>query len=319
MKKTVTTNINGRVFYIDEDAFLRLRKYLDRIEVWFKGKDGGQEIISDIESRIAELFEAKINPSNGVITLQMVEEVIEIMGEPEQFDDPESETTRTTFVHASKPGKRLYRDVDDRVLGGVCAGIAAYFNIDALVVRILFIIAALVSLGTIVPVYIILWIALPAALTTAQKLEMRGESINISNIEKTIRDEYEDVKENLSKVKETKAYKSSVGFFKRMTKRDKTTLLIIAGIVGVALLWNGGLFHGFFHFGNPMHAFANLSPTFSHIFFPGALPLVLILLLVGFLFKSIFKIILYIIAFVLLGALALKVLFWMFGGFLLFC
>ncbi|TAJ15126.1 PspC domain-containing protein [Marinilabiliaceae bacterium JC017] len=317
MKKTVTTNISGRVFYIDEDAYSRLKSYLEKIEHWFKNKESGQEIISDIESRIAEIFENKIDPAQGVISLEMVEEVINTMGEPEDFEGDEPKEEKTTTTALVKPRKRLYRDIDNRVFGGVCSGIGAYFNIDPVVVRIIFAILPFISFGAIVPIYIILWIALPPAITTAQKLEMRGEHITISNIEKSIQKEYEEMKKNFSKVKESKAYKKSENFFKRMSRRDRSVIIIIAVITGLALLWGGGPMS--FHFANPINTFTHIGPTFSHIFFPGALPLILILLLIGILFKTIFKIILYIIAFILIGAVAFNFLSWIFGGFCLMC
>lgn len=317
MKKTVTTNISGRVFYIDEDAYSRLKSYLGKIEHWFKNKESGQEIIADIESRIAEIFENKVDPTQGVITLEMVEEVINTMGEPEDFEGDEPKEEKTTTTALVKPRKRLYRDIDNRVFGGVCSGIGAYFNIDPVVVRIIFAILPFISFGAIVPIYIILWIALPPAITTAQKLEMRGEHITISNIEKSIQKEYEEMKKNFSKVKESKAYKKSENFFKRMSRRDRSVIIIIVVIAGLALLWGGGPIP--FHFASPINTFTHIGPTFSHIFFPGALPLILLLLLIGILFKTIFKIILYIIAFILIGAVAFNFLFWILGGFCLMC
>ena len=96
MRKTVNMNLNGRVFYIDEDAYAKLRNYLDRLESYFKNQEEGKEIIKDIESRIAELFEEKLKSKTGVVTLQMVEDVISQMGQPEDFAGEGYEETETT-------------------------------------------------------------------------------------------------------------------------------------------------------------------------------------------------------------------------------
>lgn len=325
MKKTVTINISGRVFYIDDDAYLRLSSYLEKIERAFKSQESGQEIISDIESRVAEIFEEKIDRQTGVVTLEMVEEVIRTMGEPEEITDEsgtEEEPTPPMSTALVKPRKRLYRDVDNRIFGGVCAGIAAYLDVDAMLVRIIAVILIFLTSGVIIPVYAILWMALPPAITTAQKLEMRGQHITINNIEKSIRDEYEEMKKNFSKMKDSPTYKKGESFFRRMTRRDRTVLVIVAVALGMMALWNvphfaWPVFHA------PIVAFTSLThgaaPVFGHIFFPGALTVVLVLLIIGLIFKTVLKIILYIIAFLLLGSLALKVLFWLFGSFCLMC
>ena len=317
MKKTVSINLNGLVFYIDEDAFLRLRSYLDKLEKWYKGEEGAQEIISDIENRIAELFEEKVKPGIGVITMPMVEEVISIMGEPEEFDDVSDTTTSNGSGSTYRPPKRLYRDIDDRVFGGVCSGIAAYFNIDTLLVRVIFGILPFVSVGVIIPIYIVLWIAVPPAVTTAQKLQMRGEPINISNIEKTIKEEYEDVKKRFGKIKDTDTYKKGKDFFKNMGNRDKTVLVIVVAILGAALLFGHGLPQNMptYNFIGPV-GFTPVHQTgavLSHIFFPGIVPLLLVLAVIAILIKPLLKVILYVIAILLIGTLVLKALFWLFG------
>ncbi|WP_430814065.1 PspC domain-containing protein [Carboxylicivirga sp. RSCT41] len=323
MKKTVTINISGHMFYIDDDAYSRLQAYLDKIDATFRKQESGEEIISDIESRVAEIFNERINKETGVVTLEMVEEVISTMGEPEQFEgdseEKKSYTPPTTMVFR-KANRRFYRDIDNRVLGGVCAGIAAYFDIDVVIIRVLFVVLTLLTWGGLPLIYLILWIALPPARTTAQKLQMRGERITIENIERSIRDEYDEVRKKFGNFKQSKTYKKGESFFSRFSKQEKTTVLIILAVVGATMLFNMPHFHGFH---GVTAAFTGISghlvPTFNHIFFPGALTVVLVLLVIGLIFKTVLKIILYLIAFVLLGSLALKVLFWMFGGFMLMC
>ena len=321
MKRTVTINLNGLVFYVDEDAYNRLHIYLEKLNDWFRNKDGAEEIIVDIENRIAELFEEKVKPGVGVVTLPMVEEVIEVMGEPEVFDDMEASFEKGTTTGNSyyKVPKRLYRDIDDRVFGGVCSGIAAYFNIDVVLVRVIFGILPFVSVGVIIPIYIVLWIAVPPAVTTAQKLQMRGEPINISNIEKTIKEEYEDVKQKFSKIKDSDTYKKGKDFFQSMTKRDKTVMIVVLALLGAALLLGNG-----FHLpvADPV-AFvpANLVLTdytgfvMPHIFMPGVVKVVLLLALIALFIKPLFKILLFLILFILAGVFLFPVLIWFLGLF----
>ncbi len=321
MKKTVNINLSGRVFYIDDDAFARLRGYLDRLERYFKKQEEGQEIINDIESRIAELLGERISNKSGVVSIEMVEEVIGMMGQPEDFveegDEKGSEQKRTFYETYQKSKKRLYRDVDNRVVAGVCSGIAAYLNMDPVLIRVIFAILPFLSLGIIVPVYIILWIVVPEAFTTAQKLEMRGENVTISNIEKAIRNEYEDVKLQFSKVRESKAYIKGETWWNKFTKRDKTVLLIVALVGSVFFL--GNLIH-FNVFQPDLYYLTNFN--IGHIGFmqfPGIVVLVLVLLVIGFVFRSLFKIIIYLIAFMFLAIIGVKVISFMFGSVFMFC
>jgi len=193
MKKTLTINLGNQVFHIDEDAFNRLREYLDRIEGHFADKNERSDIISDIEMRIAELFGQRINQQKQVIIIQDVEEITRIMGDPVEISGGEQAET-SDYAGSSKP-KRLYRDPDNRVLGGVCGGIGQYFKIDPLIIRIIFLVIFF-GFGIGLLIYIILWIIVPEARTTAQKLEMRGDPVNASNIGNFVKDEFENVKRN---------------------------------------------------------------------------------------------------------------------------
>jgi len=193
MKKTLTINLANQVFHIDEDAFHRLREYLDRIEGHFADTNERSDIVSDIEMRISELFNQRITQQKQVIVIQDVEEIIRTMGDPAEIGGEEQAKTRD-YARGSKP-KRLYRDPDSRVLGGVCGGIGQYFKIDPLIVRIIFLVVFF-GFGIGLLIYIILWIVVPEARTTAQKLEMRGDPVNASNIGNFVKDEFENVKRN---------------------------------------------------------------------------------------------------------------------------
>lgn len=207
MKKTFRINIGGYIFNIDEDAYEMLSDYLNRISQYFGQNNEGKEIIADIEQRISELFQEKINENKEVITIDDVDNVVTTMGKPEQlaeFDQPDDQ-----FEYSDDKGtKMMYRDPDNRVLGGVCSGLGNYFNMDPLIIRILFLIAFLVY-GSGSLIYIILWIILPLARTTAQKLAMKGEAVNVNNIQKFVKEEYTEVKQNFSNWRHSKGYKST--------------------------------------------------------------------------------------------------------------
>ena len=201
MNKTVTINISGIIFNIDEEAFKQLSQYLDTIKGYFNTSEGRDEIMADIEARIAEMFQEKLNEKNQVVSIKDVDKVIAIMGEPEDYIDEEIESesfnSKANYEKVTTTGssrfKRLYRDGEDRVMGGVCAGIAHYFGVDPIIPRILFIISFF-GFGTGFLAYIILWIIVPEAKSTAEKLQMKGEHINIENIKKSVENEAENFK-----------------------------------------------------------------------------------------------------------------------------
>ena len=214
MKKTFTINISGRVFHIDEDAFEKLQRYLDTIKSHFRGFEGRDEIIADIESRISELLFPKITEGRQVVVIADIDEVIGIMGQPSDFAPEEGHEERATppqEIYVTT--KRLYRDPDNKMIGGVSSGIAAYFDIDPLRIRLFFVLFTFTGFG--IPLYIILWMVVPQARTTAEKLEMRGEPVNVSNLERSVREEFGSIKDKFGdrtqKGKESYKKKSDQG------------------------------------------------------------------------------------------------------------
>ncbi len=197
MKKTLSVNLGNRVFHIDEDAYIKLKAYLEHIETYFGDAREREDIISDIELRISELFNDRLGINKLVITLTDVSEVIAIMGEPNEIG--ESAGPGRSEYHPLQT-RRIYRDPDDRMLGGVCAGLAAYAGIDPTIMRLLFVFFLFMG-GIGVLAYIILWVVLPEARTTAQKIEMTGNTVNASNIGKFLRDEFEQVKKSFRRKK----------------------------------------------------------------------------------------------------------------------
>jgi phage shock protein PspC (stress-responsive transcriptional regulator) len=194
MKITVSINLGGYSFNIDEDAYAELKMYLRNLELHFAGEESASEILSDIETRMAELFRTKITSYKQVINIEDVHQVISVLGTPEDISDSDGPTSREKF---SSPGyHRMYRDPDNRIIGGVCSGMGAYWNIDPLIIRIIFI-ALILAGGIGVMIYLILYVVLPEAKTTAQKIEMKGDPVNIHNIKEAVKKEFDSVRKNM--------------------------------------------------------------------------------------------------------------------------
>ncbi len=195
MNKTITVNIGGMNFHLDENAYEKFLAYLDSIRRSLGNTDGRDEIMQDVEARIAEMLAALIKEPNQVITLQDVEPVMATMGKPEDFSagDTTGASSGQAYENSAGADRKLFRDPDDKVLGGVCSGVGAYFNIDTVWIRLLFAFLFF-GLGTGLLFYIILWIAIPEAKSSADKLRMRGRPVNLSNIEKNVKEEMEQLK-----------------------------------------------------------------------------------------------------------------------------
>jgi phage shock protein PspC (stress-responsive transcriptional regulator) len=195
MKITLSINLGGYSFNIDEDAYDELKRYLKNLELHFAGEESAVEILSDIETRMAELFRAKLTSYKQVITIKDVHDAISIMGTPEDIADDESHSAKERF--SSQGYHRMYRDPDNRIIGGVCAGMGAYWDIDPLILRVIFL-ALVLAGGLGVLTYLILWIVLPEAKTTAQKIEMKGEPVNIHNIKDSVKKEFNNVRKKMN-------------------------------------------------------------------------------------------------------------------------
>ena len=192
MKVTVNINLGGYAFNMDDDAYEHLRRYMKSLEKEFSGEPSAAEIMSDIEGRIAELFKMRLNPYKQVIIMKDVEEVMAILGTPEVISGGEPSDEQ-----APRRQRRIYRDTDRRVFGGVCAGISAYLDWDPLIMRIIFAILVLPG-GFGLALYLILWVVLPEAKTTAQKLEMRGDPVTVENIKDSVKKEFDTVKKKMN-------------------------------------------------------------------------------------------------------------------------
>ncbi len=263
MNKTVNINLANMLFHIDENAYQKLQRYLEAIKRSFAGTTGSDEIIADIEARIAELFYEKMENERQVITAKEVDEVISIMGQPEDYHiDEEIFEDAPSGSRSTGPSrvKKLYRDIDRKYIGGVCAGLEYYIGLDALWIRLIFLFLAIFAGGFGLIAYIILWILVPEAVTTAQKLDMTGEPVNISNIEKKVKEGFDGVADKVrsvdydkvgNQVKRTgKSFFDTVGdiilfFFKVFGKFIGILLIIIgaAALIGLFIaLFTAGIF-----------------------------------------------------------------------------
>lgn len=249
MNKTININLGGYFFHIDETAYQRLRRYLDAIAKSLSDDPQGKnEIIADIEARISELLSEKITDSRQVVNEQDINDIIKIMGEPEDYSETEETYTKSEYSYArsNATGKRLYRDSEGRFIGGVASGLAYYFNIDVVWMRLLFILG-FVFTGIGFLAYIILWIVTPEAVTTAEKLRMEGEPVNIDNIEKKIREELGNVTETIKDGASDVGKKVNEGFKKGSRKAQSgfQDFLDTLGKIIVTLFKVIGKFIGF--------------------------------------------------------------------------
>lgn len=235
MNKTLTVNIAGLVFHIDENAYQSLHQYLEAIKRSITNEER-DEIIHDIELRIAELFSERINDFNQVIVQENVDEIITIMGKPEDYNlgQDEQQTQQDQSYYQLPKVKKLYRDKDKALLGGVLAGFGHYFKIDVVWLRLIFLILFLVY-GTGGILYLILWIVIPKAKTTSEILEMRGEPINISSIEKKVKENIDYVTskvQNIDYSKISKNTRETTNQGLEIIKRLLGVVLIIIAVIG---------------------------------------------------------------------------------------
>jgi len=233
MKKTVSVNIKGTNFLIEEDAYELLQDYLDRLEVALRNDEGSKEIIEDVELRIAEICSTKLSDMKTVIELKDIEDILAALGDPLEFVNEDEETVfnNTSSDDQSRQSdknndRRLFRDGDSATIGGVCAGIANYFGIDVVIIRAVFVVLFLFA-GFGFPLYLILWIIIPKAESTIDKLRMRGRPITVEAVKKEVEDAAERIKDD------TKSFASKLrndGSYKKRVSRGKRIITSILGI-----------------------------------------------------------------------------------------
>ena len=232
MKKTLTINLNNIVYHIDDDAYDMLQSYLADVEKHLSD-DEKKEVMADIEARIAEIFSDSLKRNKTVINLEDVEEIINVLGKPNQFssDEEDDANPKTNTQQSAGNGerrsssRRFYRDPENAVLGGIASGIAAYFSWDVTWVRIGIILLSLLSIGHGILIYFIVWLIAPKAVTVAQRLEMQGEDVTVENIKSEIN--------NVKNYVESDKFKQSAsGFGEKFLEVIRTIIKVLAGFIG---------------------------------------------------------------------------------------
>jgi phage shock protein PspC (stress-responsive transcriptional regulator) len=309
MNKVLNINLGGYAITIDDDAHQYLEAYLDNIENRFRDSEGRREIMEDIERRMGEIITSNLG-SRSIVMLPDVESAVEVMGKPEDFGDEPSETadakgTGRPAGSSSTPGappliktgKKLFRDPQDKVVGGVCSGLSAYFGItDSVWLRILFVVLAVVSAGFWVPAYILLMIIVPEAKTAADRLAMRGEPANVDNIAREVKEGFERFYKNVNDPKASKEFGERVDrkareFAERVQSNSNgcgaligslftgfIILVVVSMILGLGLAWTGSVW-AFAMAGPSLTLFSPLSSGLTYlavfnIFFLIGLPLI---------------------------------------------
>ena len=230
------------IFHIDENAYHKLQNYLNAVKRSFAGASGEDEIIADIENRIAELFSEKMVNDRQVIGLKEVDEVITIMGQPEDYmvDEDIFEDAPKSSSAKSK-SRSLFRDPDNKYIGGVAAGLGHYLNLDPLVSRIIWVALAFITGGGVLLAYVILWALIPEAKSTADKIAMMGDPINISNIEKKIKEGIDSATETVKSVDydkySSRAQSGISTFFDKLGKILVTLLGALGKFIGIILIF----------------------------------------------------------------------------------
>ncbi len=229
MNKTIIINISGVIFHIEEDAYQLLKSYMDDIKRHFGNYKDSFEIVSDIEGRVAEMFsEQLLADKKQVIVIADVTQVTTRMGKPADFEPDDNENEYTDSNEPTASTKKLFRDTEDRFIGGVCSGIGHYFSIEAKWVRVSFIVLLIFAGFGVLP-YVLLWIVMPRAITRAEKMEMKGEKINLQSFQKNIEDELNAVKANFKNVRENApTIDKIIGFIREAFNK----LISVLGVTG---------------------------------------------------------------------------------------
>ncbi len=186
MKKVINVSLGGRNFTLNEDAYNRLQRYLEHFRAHLTTPDYQKgEVMEEIEGRIAELFYQEVGDSARVVTVEMADKVAAALGMPDGSPESGASASAASSSYTDKP-RRLYRDVDDKRIAGICSGVSLYFDIDVTLVRIIMLVALICGSAGFW-IYVILWIAVPKAETPVQKCEMRGLQPTAENLSRFAR------------------------------------------------------------------------------------------------------------------------------------
>ena len=254
MKEVDRVSLGGYAFTLEQDAAALAGEYLGELEKYYNGREGGSDILEGIEERMAELLLEKAG-RDGVCTREMIKQIIGILGKPEVIEAAGEDTSSfdseqpSSSAGTSRAKRKLYRDMNDKVVAGVCSGLAAYLDTDAALFRILFAVLTVAScfswrwtgsnfvntLHFTVPIlYIILWICMPAARTVRQRWEQRGEDGTLSGIQRSVENGAREIDDAIQSVNRNETV-HQIGTI--LIKLVGIVLLIVA----FSALFTGGL------------------------------------------------------------------------------
>lgn len=240
MKKTIPIHIGGRHFHLNEDAFSRLKHYLEALKAHFSAEpDAGKGIIEDIEQRIAELIESRMSEAMQAVSDEDIKEIIATLGSIDDFvygePEPQPDYSRRNL-------RRLFRDTDNRYFGGVSSGLGAYFDVDPLWFRLAFL-ALFFLKGFGLLIYLILWLVVPRARSTADRLQMRGKPVNLSTIKESVHSEYNKVRSGFSDMAQSPAARNTQSIFESIFRAAGLIVLaffkFFIAFIGVLLVITG--------------------------------------------------------------------------------
>ncbi len=227
MNKTIDISLAGILFHLEESAYYKLKKYLKAVRNSLQNTDDVDEVMNEIEARIAELLLQKQTHPQQVINEKNIEEIIAVMGQPEDYEEEAEPTPQPKSIK-----KALFRDMDHSVIAGVAAGLAHYLGIDVTLMRLIFIVLLFVTHGSFILIYLLLWIVIPKAKTASDKLKMKGETVNVDNIVEQVEEESPKKKVKIGETIENTTHEAGKIF-------TKIIGLFIAFVTGSILL---GLF-----------------------------------------------------------------------------
>ncbi|GHV64938.1 hypothetical protein FACS1894199_04390 [Bacteroidia bacterium] len=257
MKNVIKVSIGNIAFTLEEEAYKALSDYLKEVQEHYKSHTNGNEIIEGIEERIADLLSERVQVE-AVVSVSVINDIIHVLGRTDDIDQ-ETENEAGDSEKSEKKTRKLYRNPDDKIIGGVLGGIAVYLKIDATFLRIGYVLVTIFSWSFIkihhfpfgfffsipflVLLYILLWLIIPKAKTVKQRCAMHGESLNIENIEKNL----EDFSTRISDaVKDTAGFWHLLG---NIISKALGSILVVGGIAGIVtctvltisfLSWNLG-------------------------------------------------------------------------------
>jgi phage shock protein PspC (stress-responsive transcriptional regulator) len=242
MNTTVNVNLAGQHFYFDQDSKVKLEIYFEEIKSYFTDESFLHELMTDIETRIAELLNDIIVDSQQVVTIQHTEKVMEVMGEANSFKIDDDKTQKKTETKALR---KLFRDPDDRFLGGVASGVSNYFGLQVKWVRLIWLLLGLFSWGGFSILYIALWIFMPLAKTTSEKFMMKGQAISLSNLEKKIKEEFEEVADHIKNTNYQKAKRKikskTARFFNAVAEILVSIFHLLLKFLGIVMVSAAGI------------------------------------------------------------------------------